>query len=169
MSDRPSKERKQAGPETALGPADIQRRIKRVRERLGELAYRLTPQREAVLDVFVRRPDTHLSADQVYLETKKAQPDIGLATVYRALELFEKLGVLHKLEDADGQSHFEFTDGEGHYHHHLLCFGCGKILHYTKDLLEGVEEQVTRETGFKIVDHSLRFFGYCSECERAEE
>lgn len=165
----PGKQRVRAGPDAAPTPADIRRGIKRVRERLGELAYRLTPQREAVLKVFAQRPNTHLSADQAYLETKKVQPEIGLATVYRALELFEKLGVLHKLEDADGQSHFEYTDGEGHYHHHLLCFGCGKILHYTEDLLDGVEAQVTRETGFKIVDHSLRFFGYCFECERAEE
>ncbi|HEX6972214.1 MAG TPA: Fur family transcriptional regulator [Limnochordia bacterium] len=146
----------------------VRRRIEQVRGRLAGLDYRLTPQREAVLSVFMQRPNTHLSAEEVYLATKEVQPDIGLATVYRALELFEKLGILHKLDDADGQSRFEFTEGDGHYHHHLICFGCGKIIHYMNDLLEPVEARIERETGFSIVDHSLRFFGYCSDCSGEE-
>lgn len=96
-----------------------------------------------------------------FLHTKKIYPDIGLATVYRNLELLEKLGIIHRFDYGDGQSRYEISLGgeEGeHYHHHLICRECGAIGEFKSDLLETIEKRIAEDTGFAVTDHCLRFF-----------
>ncbi len=137
-----------------------------VRSELGKSSYRLTPQREAVVDVLIANADGHLSAEEIFMHTKQLYADIGLATVYRNLELLEKLGIIHRFEYGDGQSRFEIKLGEDeeHYHHHLICGQCGSIGEFKSDLLETIEKRIAEETGFKVTDHCLRFFGICAQC-----
>lgn len=141
-----------------------------VRQQLSDNDYRLTPQRQVVLGILVENSNTHLSADDIYLKAKEVSPDIGLATVYRTLELFDKLGIVYRLDYGDGQARYEFNDGlERHYHHHLICLGCGRIQEFNDDLLEDVEQAIATKAGFHITDHCLRFFGYCSNCRPPKE
>lgn len=141
--------------------------VDRVREILLERDYRLTPQREAVLLILLEKSPTHMTAEDIFAVTRERNPDIGLATIYRSLELFQKLGVVSSLHTGDGGRKYELVVGsEEHYHHHLLCLGCGDITEFNEDLLEDLERRVAREGGFRIVDHSLRFFGYCRKCEK---
>ena len=95
----------------------------RVKAKLEEESYRLTPQRSAVLDVLIANSDDHLSAEEIYNHTKELHSEIGLATVYRNLELLEKLGIVHRFDYGDGQSRYELRLGSEHehYHHHLIC------------------------------------------------
>ncbi|NMB21025.1 MAG: transcriptional repressor [Firmicutes bacterium] len=142
-----------------------------VRTRLEQESHRLTPQREAVVDVLIANADDHLSAEDVHMHTKKLHGEIGLATVYRNLELLEKLGIIHRLDYGDGQNRYEIRLGaeEEHYHHHLICTGCGAIGEFHSDLLESIERRIAEETGFKVTDHCLRFFGLCESCLRSSE
>ncbi|HHV62741.1 MAG TPA: transcriptional repressor [Firmicutes bacterium] len=139
--------------------------LSEVKGRLEERDCRLTPQREAVLASLMEKAGNHPSVEEIYVATKKRYPDIGLATVYRTLELFESLGIVSKLEFGEAGSKYEFNpEMERHYHHHLICLGCGAIMEFNEDLLEDVERAVAGRTGFKITDHSLRFYGYCQNC-----
>ncbi len=141
-----------------------------IRQQLSESDYRLTPQRQAVLRILVENSSTHLSADDIFLKTKSISPDLGLATVYRTLELFDKLGIVYRLDYGDGQARYELNDGvEKHYHHHLICLSCGKIQEFNDDLLEDIEQAIAKNAGFQITDHCLRFFGYCSECTPGQD
>jgi len=142
-----------------------------VRTRLEQESHRLTPQREAVVDVLIANADDHLSAEDVHMHTKKLHGEIGLATVYRNLELLEKLGIIHRLDYGDGQNRYEIRLGseEEHYHHHLICTNCGKIGEFHSDLLESIEKRITEETGFTVTDHCLRFFGLCAKCRQASK
>lgn len=142
-----------------------------VRKELEKNSYRLTPQREAVVDVLITNADDHLSAEEVFLYTKKLYAEIGLATIYRNLELLESLGIIHRFEYGDGQSRYEIKlgDDEEHYHHHLICRGCGAIGEYKSDLLEAIEKRIADETGFQVTDHCLRFFGLCANCQKAKQ
>lgn len=125
---------------------------------------RLTPQRQVVLQVLAAGGDHHLSAEEIHEQARIRQPDIGLATVYRTLELFENLGVVSRLE-VGGETRFELNrERDLHYHHHLICLNCGRIQEFREDLLDEVERRVEGETGFTIIDHNLRFFGYCRHC-----
>lgn len=137
-----------------------------VREILKERDLRLTPQREAILKILLQGKDDHLTAEDIYDRTRDEAPDIGLATIYRTLELFEELGLVSGLEFGTGGRRYEFSlDRDKHYHHHLLCLGCGEISEFNVDLLEELEETIGKQSGFEIVDHSLRFFGYCAKCQ----
>lgn len=133
--------------------------------KLQEKAYKLTPQRETVLRVFIDHGDGHLSAEDVYNLVKSTNPDIGLATVYRTLDLFAELGILQKMDFGDGRSRYEFSTEEQHHHHHLICLQCHKVEEFDDDLLESLEAMIGRKSSFRIIDHDLKFFGFCAECQ----
>ena len=61
----------------------------------------------------------------------------------------------------------EFFDGEErHHHHHLICRTCGKIIPFKDDLLENLEDKIEETTGFHVLDHELKFYGQCKECQK---
>ena len=138
-----------------------------LRARLSERQHKMTPQRQIVLQIFLDHPGEHLSAEDVHdiLRTEKAE--IGLATVYRTLELLSDLCILQKMEFGDGCSRHEVndTDPTRHHHHHLICTKCGKVEEFDEDLLETLEADIERKTGFRTLDHQVKFFGICKECQ----
>ncbi|MDU6872598.1 MAG: transcriptional repressor, partial [Negativicoccus succinicivorans] len=66
--------------------------MRTLREKIKEHKYKFTTQRQDILKVFVESDENHMSAEDVYNAVKVIQPDIGLATVYRTLDLFVELG-----------------------------------------------------------------------------
>lgn len=132
---------------------------------LKKKEYKLTPQRLTILQVFMDNAGGHISAEELYSLVKKENPEIGLATVYRTLDLLAELGILMKMDFGDGKARFELCDNELHHHHHLICLSCGKVEEFDMDLLESLEDSISCKTGFKIVDHRLKFYGYCRKCQ----
>lgn len=129
-------------------------------------AYKLTPQRQTVLKIFLKHADQHLSAEDVYQLVKPLYPDIGMATVYRTLDIFADLGVLQKNDFGDGRSRYQFSrQDEHHHHHHLICLRCGSVSEFDDDLLESLETMIGKRNKFKVVDHVLKFYGYCEKCQ----
>lgn len=127
--------------------------------------YKLTNQRQAILKAIVDNHEEHLSCDEVFVLLSKEHPEMGIATVYRTLQLFEKLGIVYKLNFDDGFSRYELSSDTGdHHHHHLICLKCGKVLEVKLDLLESLENQIENEGQFTIVDHNVKFYGYCKNC-----
>lgn len=139
--------------------------IDEIKTKLKEKEYKLTPQRKVIVDVFNDHLDEHLSADDVYFIVKRIYPDIGLATVYRTLDLFADLGILTKLNFGDGKSRYECSTEDDHHHHHLICLNCDKVIEFADDLLESLENLILKRDGFKVVDHQLKFYGYCRDCQ----
>lgn len=133
--------------------------------KLRDKEYKLTPQRRIILKVIMEKNKRHLSAEEIYSIVKESFPDIGLATIYRTLDLLAELGILQKMDFGDGKARFELNDEDVHHHHHLICLSCGKVEEFDLDLLESLEESISEKTGFDIVDHRLKFYGYCSECK----
>lgn len=144
----------------------MKRRIQDILGKLQEKDYKLTPQRQVVVQALLNNVGKHLSAEDVYQMVKAKNPDIGLATVYRTLELLYDLGVLQKMDFGDGRSRYEFSSEEQHHHHHLICVSCGKVEEFGDDLLDPLEEQVAERSGFRVTDHQVKFYGYCLDCQR---
>ena len=143
--------------------------MRTLREKIKEHKYKFTTQRQDILKVFVESDENHMSAEDVYNAVKVIQPDIGLATVYRTLDLFVELGLLKKLDFGDGRSRYElFDDNMPHVHHHLICLGCGTIKEFEYDMLDPLEQIIEEEERFQIVDHVLKFYGYCRKCRRKQ-
>ncbi|MDY6084312.1 MAG: Fur family transcriptional regulator [Dialister sp.] len=138
-----------------------------LRQKIHEHKYKFTMQRQIILQAFLDSGDKHMSAEDVYAAILKNNPDIGLATVYRSLELFTKLELLKKLDFGDGRSRYELNDqGLMHAHHHLICLGCGRVVEFSYDFLDRVKDTIEKENHFNIVDYQLKFYGYCEDCER---
>ncbi|ASE34109.1 transcriptional repressor [Mammaliicoccus sciuri] len=143
----------------------MEERIQRVKEQLHKASYKLTPQREATVRVLLENEADHLSAEDVYLKVKDKAPEIGLATVYRTLELLAELKVVDKINFGDGVARFDLRkEGAKHFHHHMVCMECGAVDEIEEDLLEDVERRVEKEFNFKILDHRLTFHGICHRC-----
>ena len=138
-----------------------------LRRKLQERQHKMTPQRQTVRQSFLDHPGKHLSAEDVHDILRERKVDIGLATVYRSLELLSELGILQKMEFGDGCSRYEVNtiDPTSHHHHHLICTQCGKVEEFDDDLLENLEHDIEQKTGFQVVDHQVKFFGICKECQ----
>jgi len=146
-------------------------KLQDLRGKLAENHYKMTPQRKEILQVFIENEDDHhLSAEEVYEILKKKDFDFGLATVYRNLELLALLGILSKVNFDDGRTRYELNavDPNVHQHHHLICLKCKKIIEFDEDLLDDLEGVITKKSGFEIVNHEVKFFGYCASCRASK-
>lgn len=90
----------------------MEERLNRVKQQLQQSSYKLTPQREATVRVLIENEKDHLSAEDVYLKVKDKAPEIGLATVYRTLELLAEIKVLDKINFGDGVARFDLRKKE---------------------------------------------------------
>lgn len=132
---------------------------------LKEKGYKLTPQRRSILDEIIKNEGSHLTTEEIYDLVKVNCPEIGLATVYRTVQLLEDMGVLYKLDLDDGCNRYELCDeDESHQHHHLICQNCGKVIEVEGDLLEELEQGIEKKYNFEIKNHSLKFYGICDNC-----
>lgn len=146
--------------------------VQDLREKLSESGYKMTPQRKEILKIFVEHPDRHhMSAEDVYSLLRENDSEIGLATVYRSLELLSGLGILVRIDFGDGCARYELNtaDPKVHHHHHLICLKCKKVIEFEDDLLDELEERISDKSDFQILNHEVKFFGYCSECRTKGE
>lgn len=143
----------------------MESRIDKIKQQLQSQGYKLTPQREATLRVLLENEEDHLSAEDVFMLVKDKAPEIGLATVYRTLELLTELHVVEKMNFGDGVARYDLrTDNNKHHHHHLICVQCGAMDEILEDWLGPLEERLEQEFGFTVLDHRLDFQGICSRC-----
>lgn len=141
-----------------------------LKEELKKKGYKLTPQRRSIVDTIVDSEGKHLTAEEIYDEVKKKCPEIGLATVYRTILLLEEIGIVSRLHLNDGCSRYELVHSdEKHRHHHLICNKCNSVIEVEDDLLDELEANIEDNYGFKIMDHSVKFFGICSECQKKSD
>lgn len=143
----------------------MENQLEKVKDKLKEKGFKLTPQRRATLEVIINNQGKHLSTEEIYDLVKVDCPEIGLATVYRTLQLLDEISVISKMSLDDGCSRYELNNHEDdHQHHHLICQKCGDIIEVEIDLLEHLEEEIEKVYNFKIQDHKVKFFGECSKC-----
>lgn len=119
-----------------------------------------TKQRRIILEVFLSQEDAHLDAEMVYAELSDKHSNIGLATVYRSLNLLRDAGILEQHTFSDGRAVFEISHPEDH-HDHLVCVQCGHIEEFENEEIEKIQEQVAEKLGFKLTSHRLELFGNC--------
>jgi Fur family ferric uptake transcriptional regulator len=133
----------------------------RVREMIKEKGFKMTSQRIFVLEVLEENEGKHLTTEEIYKHVKSKSPEIGLATIYRTLQLFLDLRIVDSLNLNDGCVRYELASpDQAHHHHHLICEECGKVLEVKDDLLDSIEEQVLRDYDFKVNNHILKFYRY---------
>lgn len=136
-------------------------------ELLKENGYKLTSQRRIIFEILQAHNHEHLTPEEIHNFTKDSSENIGIATVYRTLLLFDNLGIVQKLTIDDNGARYELAkDLDSHDHHHLVCSNCGKVEEVSIDLLDEAEEKIEKSHGFKIKNHDLKFYGLCEKCKK---
>lgn len=135
------------------------------KDKLKREGYKLTYQRKVILKTIIEHHSEHLSCDDIFNIVTREDLEIGIATVYRTLQLFEELKIVHRVNFDDGFSRYELIRGREDHHHHLICLGCGKVIEVKLDLVESLEKEIEKREKFHIVDHNVQFYGYCKGCK----
>jgi Fur family ferric uptake transcriptional regulator len=132
-------------------------------EDLRQQGYRLTPQREMVLEA-VHESQGHVSAEEIYAKVQARNPCVSISTVYRTLELLKELHMVCEIDLGEGHICYELA-GERR-HHHLVCQQCGEVLEVDDEVLAPLRDTLRREYGFEAdLDH-LAIFGCCRSCQK---
>lgn len=148
----------------------MEAKVERIKQQLQSQGYKLTPQREATVRVLLEHEEDHLSAEDVYMLVKDKFPVIGLATVYRTLELLSDLHVVEKMNFGDGVARYDLRDESSHHHHHhIICIQCGSVDEIMEDWLGPLEKKLEEEFNFIVLDHRLDFQGICHRCNSEKE
>lgn len=141
----------------------------KVKDLLREKGLKVTSQRLMVLNILSAHGDEHLTVEEIYDLAKEESPEIGLATIYRTVQVLLELHVIEKVTFDDDFARYELNGeetGSGHRHHHAICTQCGKVYSLETDLLDTLEKQVFESLGFEVTDHEVKLYGLCSACRR---
>ena len=152
-------------------------------EQVRRLGFRLTPQRQTILDIFHDLPEgTHLSAEELHDRLKigasgirqscdegglVVDKPISLATTYRTLKLLASIGLLRELDFAEGHKHYEVGTPQQAPHHHLICVACSQAIEFTKDELYDMGVHVAGAYGFRMIDIQYKVYGVCPGCQES--
>ena len=146
---------------------------KLLKEKLREKGLKVTQQRILVLSVLEQNSGVHMTAEDVYGLVSKDYPEIGLATVYRTLQLLWDMQLVDRINLDDGCVRYEIghllKGNARHSHHHLICRSCGRVISFDGDRLDGLEEHIEKTTGFHGLDHEVKFYGLCRDCAKAQK
>jgi Fur family ferric uptake transcriptional regulator len=123
--------------------------------------FRITHQRQAVLDA-VCQANGHVTISQIIFQTRKLDRGIDQSTVYRSLELFEKLGLVIPGEKVNGEQTFEIVQESRH--HHLICTNCGNEVEIDDEIVDDFYRQLKSAYGFDVRMDHLIVLGVCGNC-----
>jgi Fe2+ or Zn2+ uptake regulation protein len=126
-------------------------------EKLSISGFRFTPQRQHVYDVIMAKRD-HPTAEEVFIRTKRAMPEISHATVYNCLDALVKCGLVRQVQLQRGATRF-CPNMEAHCHYY--CDACGEVF----DVPMPKDSNLTDgPKGFKVDHYDIAVHGRCAEC-----
>ena len=124
--------------------------------------YRLTPQRQLVLDAV--RELGHATPEEVHGWIRERVEGVNVSTVYRALELLEELELVTHTHLSHGAPTYHPAGGVPHAH--LVCHTCGTVKELAPTELASLVEAVRGRTGFEPDIGHLTVFGECERCSQ---
>ncbi|MCI0746222.1 MAG: transcriptional repressor [Verrucomicrobia subdivision 3 bacterium] len=132
-------------------------------DRLRRKSRKVTIPRQAVLKVLRvrRRP---LTVKEIYEALSPSPCD--LATIYRSINLLERMGMVKRFDLGEGAARFELlAEGDDGHHHHLICTRCSDIVEIEECFPEELQAKIAQRNGYSKVTHRLEFFGVCPRCQ----
>lgn len=128
----------------------------RIEERCATQGLRMTGQRRTIARILSEARD-HPDVDEVHRRAHKVDPGISLSTVYRTLRLFADKGILERHDFGAGRGHYE--EASRRHHDHLVDVESGRVIEFSNDQIEALQERIARELGFTLVGHRLELYG----------
>lgn len=119
--------------------------------------------RTAVVEALARH-DCAVTALDLDDELRRRKPPVGRASIYRALEQLEELGLVRRIEVCRGTAGYERVEPDGHHHHHAICRDCGRMVPFEDPTLEHAIGRLSRTLSFDVTEHDVVLRGRCERC-----
>ncbi|HSS32965.1 MAG TPA: Fur family transcriptional regulator [Solirubrobacterales bacterium] len=132
---------------------------------LAEAGLRKGGARTAVVEALAGH-DCAVTALDLDEELRRRRPPVGRASVYRALEQLEQLGLVARIEVCRGTAGYERIDPAGHHHHHAICGDCGQMVPFEDPKLERAIGELAKSVDFEVTSHDVVLRGRCEKCAR---
>jgi Fur family ferric uptake transcriptional regulator len=120
--------------------------------------------RRAVIELLAEQ-NCCLTAQEIFDRLRASGRRIGIASVYRILDLLTSEGAVHRIELGSGTSRYEPAWPGGDHHHHLVCDRCGKVEAFEDPSLERALSRVEQESGYTVGGHDVVVHGSCGDCD----
>jgi Fur family ferric uptake transcriptional regulator len=130
-------------------------------EELRERGYRLTPQREMIVEA-IAHAGHHVTAEEVFEQVQARTSAVNVATVYRTLDLLVDLGLVSRADLGGGKVCYASVNHGPHCH--LVCKQCGCIIEADHDLIAPLEDRLRQKHGFFADLHHFAISGLCAGC-----
>jgi Fur family transcriptional regulator, ferric uptake regulator len=127
--------------------------------------YRVTPQRQLVLAAVARLE--HATPEDIYAEVRQQASGVNVSTVYRTLELLERLGLVTHTHLGHGAPSYHLADSEQHVH--LVCRQCEQVTEVEPAAVKALVAALRQQVGFQTDVGHLTVFGRCAACQAAGE
>ncbi len=123
---------------------------------------KITEQRIKVIECILNIGNNHFTTKQLHDKALEEDSTIGVATVYRTVNLLYDINILQKM-DYDGLSRYELNFGDNH--HHLVCQNCNTIVEVPEDLIKQFDKEIEKKYNFNTISYDIKLFGICSNCQ----
>ena len=132
---------------------------------LRDNGLKYTKQREILLKTLYNN-DEHFTPERLYLFIKETYPElnIGIATVYRTLNLLEESEMVTSISFGSQGKKFELATKP--HHDHMICRKCGLIVEFEDQMIEKRQISIAKEHGFKLTGHMMQLYGICEKCSK---
>jgi Fur family transcriptional regulator, ferric uptake regulator len=134
------------------------------RATLRDEGFRTGGARSAVIDLLARQQCCR-SAQEIWEELHGEDAAPGIASVYRAVETLQKLGLVQRVDVGEGVARYEPALPGGDHHHHVVCERCGRIVPFSDDRLERAIDSLGERLGHRVSGHEVVIRGACRPCE----
>ena len=135
-----------------------------IEQKCKEKGVRLTDHRLLIAKV-ISESNNHPDVEEVYHQASRLNSAIGIATVYRAIKLFEELGVVTKHDfQGKGKARYEVHQDLEH-HDHLVNIVSGEVVEFFNQELEDLKEKIAKDHGFELIGHRLEL--YCKPLKKS--
>lgn len=128
--------------------------------RLAAAGGRRTASRQAIVEA-IAASEGHVTAEEIASLVQERFPSVNLSTVYRTLEVLERLGVVDHVHFGHGRAVFHLAD---HAHHHLYCEGCGAVAELEEAELQPLLDALEARHGFELDRRHFAIGGRCRRC-----
>ena len=125
--------------------------------------YRLSAPRSAVVETLADL-GCSVTAKEIADRLHDRGQDIGVASIYRTLELLDKLRLTRRVDAAEGVARYEPLDPSGEHHHHIVCDRCGEVAAFEDSELELAIERLAGRVDYSIDAHDVTLRGECPAC-----
>jgi Fur family transcriptional regulator, ferric uptake regulator len=125
--------------------------------------YRLSGPRSAVVET-LDDLGCSVTAKEIADRLRDQGQDIGVASIYRTLELLDKLRLTRRVDAAEGVARYEPLNPSGEHHHHIVCDSCGQVTAFEDPELERAIDRLAGRVDYAIDGHDVTLRGECPAC-----